>query len=148
VVAIVDVLVSLVFQSLHGAEISANLTVSKDQVTWNNPARATAPCALATNGVGCFLSSPNFSATTYPIPLLTANEMFGERVTTADIKIAKNFRFKGKRLNAGVDIYNFLNSDAITSYNATYTPGPNNAWGTPMGLVSPRFVRLQIQANF
>ena len=69
-------------------------------------------------------------------------------MTTADIKLAKNFRFKGKRLNAGVDIYNFLNSDAITSYNTTYTPGPANQWGTPMGLVSPRFVRLQIQANF
>jgi hypothetical protein len=143
-----DVLVSVVFQSLPGSEIQANLTVSKDQVNWNNPARATAPCALAANGVGCFLSSPNFSATTYPIPLLLSNEMFGERVTTFDMKLAKNFRFKGKRLNAGVDIYNFLNSDAVTSYNATYTPGPTNAWMQPMGLVSPRFVRLQIQANF
>ena len=54
-----------------------------------------------------------------------------------------------------MDIYNFLNSDAITSYNTAYTPnatgtGPaaTNAWGQPMGLVSPRFVRLQIQANF
>jgi hypothetical protein len=137
-----------VYQSLPGSEITATMTYSKDQVSWNNPARATAPCALASNGVGCFLSSPNFSATTYPVPLTLSNELFGERVTTADIKIAKNFRFKGKRLNAGVDIYNFMNSDAITAYNGTYTPGPNNAWGTPMTLVSPRFVRLQIQANF
>jgi hypothetical protein len=143
-----DVLVSLVFQSLPGSEITANMTVSKDQVIWNNPARATAPCAVASNGVGCFLSSPNFSATTYPIPLLLANEMFGSRVTTFDIKLAKNIRFQGKRINAGVDIYNFLNSDAITAYNTNYTPGPNNAWGTPMTLVSPRFVRLQIQASF
>ena len=51
-------------------------------------------------------------------------------------------------VNAGVDIYNFLNSDAITAYNTIYTPGPTNAWGQPMILVSPRFVRLQIQANF
>jgi hypothetical protein len=86
---------------------------------------------------------------------MLANEMFGPRVTTADIKLAKNIRFKGKRVNAGVDIYNFLNSDGITSYNTTYTanaagtgPAANNAWGTPMGLVSPRFVRLQIQAAF
>jgi hypothetical protein len=76
------------------------------------------------------------------------NQKFGDRVTTFDIKLAKNIRFKGKRLNAGVDIYNFLNSDAITAYNTAYTPGPTNAWGQPMTLVSPRFVRLQLQANF
>jgi hypothetical protein len=150
-----DVLVSVVFQSLPGPEITATETITKDMVSWNNPARAATPCALASNGTGCFLSSNLFTATTWSVPLMLNNELFGSRVTTADIKIAKNFRFKGKRLNAGVDIYNFLNSDAITSYNTTYTPnatgtGPaaTNAWGQPMGLVSPRFVRLQIQANF
>ena len=145
----VDVLLSLVFQSLPGSEIQALYTVSKDQVSWSNPARATAPCAVAVNGTGCFLNSNVlFSATTWQVPLLLNNEMFGERVTTLDLKIAKNIRFKGKRVNAGVDIYNFLNADAVTSYNSTYTPGSANAWATPMGLVSPRFVRLQIQANF
>jgi hypothetical protein len=89
-----------------------------------------------------------FSATTWQVPLLLNGEMFGNRVSTFDIKLAKNFRFSGKRINAGVDIYNFLNSDAITSYNTTYTAGANNQWGSPMTLVSPRFVRLQIQANF
>jgi hypothetical protein len=150
-----DVLVSVVFQSLPGSEITANETISKSQAIWTSAARATAPCALPTNGVGCFIGSNTFSATTASIPLLLNNEMFGDRVTTWDIKLAKNFRFKGKRLNAGVDIYNFLNSDGVTAYNTTYTanatgtgPAANNAWGTPMTLVSPRFVRLQIQANF
>jgi hypothetical protein len=143
-----DVLVSLVFQSLPGPEIQALYTVSKDQVTWNNPARATVPCAVAANGTGCFLNSNLFSATTWQVPLLLNNEVFGERVTTFDIKVAKNIRFVGKRVNVGADIYNVLNSDAITSYNTTYTVGPSNQWGQPMTLVSPRFVRLQIQANF
>jgi hypothetical protein len=134
----VDVLVSLVFQSLPGPEIQAIETISNTQAIWNNPAR---------NG-STFISSPTFSPTTYTVPLLLSNEMFGPRINTADIKIAKNFRFKGKRLNAGVDIYNFLNSDGVTAFNSTYTPGPTNAWATPMTLVSPRFVRLQIQANF
>jgi hypothetical protein len=149
-----DVLVSVVFQSLPGPEITATETISNTQAIWANPARATAPCAFGP-GTGCFLSSNTFSPTTWSVPLTLNNELFGSRVTTWDIKLAKNFRFKGKRLNAGVDIYNFLNSDAITSYNTNYTanatgtgPAANNAWGTPMGLVSPRFVRLQIQANF
>ena len=37
------------------------------------------------------------------------------------MKLAKNIRFAGKRLQLGVDIYNIFNSDAITGYNGTYT---------------------------
>lgn len=144
----VDVLLSTVFQSLPGSEIQALYTVTKDQVSWSNPARAAAPCAVPTNGTGCFLNSNVlFSPTTWQVPLLLNNEMFGERVTTFDLKVAKNFRFAGRRVNVGADIYNFLNSDAVTSYNNAYNPA-NQQWRNPMGLVSPRFVRLQIQANF
>ena len=48
----VDVLVSTVFQSLPGTDIASNLTYTKDQVTWNSAsaARASRPCAVATNG--------------------------------------------------------------------------------------------------
>jgi hypothetical protein len=144
----IDVLLSTVFQSLPGPEIQALLTVSKDQVNWSTPSRATAPCAIATNGTGCFLNSNLFSPTTWQVPLLTNNELFGERVTTIDLKVAKNIRFSGKRVNVGFDIYNLMNSDAITSYNTAYTTTGTNNWKNPMGLVSPRFVRLQIQANF
>jgi hypothetical protein len=151
----VDVLLSVVFQSLPGSEITATETISKGQAIWANPARATAPCALASNGNGCFLGSNTFAATTWSVPLFLNNELFGDRVTTWDMKVAKNIRFKGKRLNVGVDVYNLFNSDAITQYNTTYTanaagtgPAANNAWGQPITLVSPRFVRLQIQAAF
>jgi hypothetical protein len=151
----VDVLLSVVFQSLPGSEITATETISKGQAIWANPARATAPCALASNGNGCFLGSNTFAATTWSVPLFLNNELFGDRVTTWDMKLAKNIRFKGKRLNVGVDVYNLFNSDAITQYNTTYTanaagtgPAANNAWGQPITLVSPRFVRLQIQAAF
>jgi hypothetical protein len=145
----------VVFQSLPGSEITATETISKGQAIWANPARATAPCALASNGNGCFLGSNTFAATTWSVPLFLNNELFGDRVTTWDMKLAKNIRFKGKRLNVGVDVYNLFNSDAITQYNTTYTanaagtgPAANNAWGQPITLVSPRFVRLQIQAAF
>jgi hypothetical protein len=159
----VDVLVSSVFQSLPGAEITASLTYSKDQVTWNSgsASRATQPCAVPTNGVGCFISAQGGvpfgvpTATTVPVSLLLSNELWGERVTTFDVKVAKNIRFSGRRLNLGVDVYNVVNSDAITSYNGTYTidnpatPAVEvNNWHNPMGLVSPRFLRLQIQFDF
>ena len=92
--------------------------------------------------------------TTVTVPLLLNNEMWGERVTTMDLKLAKNIRFANRRLEVGVDVYNFLNSDAITSYQTTYTPdnpatpANENTWLQPTGLVSPRFVRVQVQFSF
>ena len=88
------------------------------------------------------------------VPLLLNNELFGERVTLFDVKLAKNIRFSGRRLLIGVDLYNVFNSDAVTSYQSTFTPdnpatpANENTWLQPMGLVSPRFVRMQVQFNF
>jgi hypothetical protein len=151
-----DVLVSTVMQSLPGAEITATLTYPKEQVIWNpeSAARATLPCAVATNGVGCLGSTRNTTSAN-GVNLLLNNEMFGERTTLFDVKLAKNLRFANTRATIGVDIYNVFNSDAINSYTATYTvdnpatPAVEvNNWGLPFTLVSPRFARLSVQFAF
>ncbi len=151
----VDVLVSTVFQALPGTDISANLTYAKDQVQWNaeSAARATRPCAVATNGVGCFNSVT--TPTTVSVPLMLDNELYGERVTYWDMKFAKNIRFANRRLQLGVDLYNIFNSDAITGYNGTYTidnpATPTveaNTWLQPQSLISPRYMRFQVQFDF
>jgi hypothetical protein len=150
-----DVLVSTVFQMLPGAEIGANLTYSKEQIRWNpeSASRATEPCSVATNGVGCLGATRN--TTTVSVPLLLSNEMFGERVSLFDVKLAKNIRFYNKRATIGVDIYNVMNSDAIQGYNGTFTvdnpatPAVEaNNWMQPTSVVSPRFVRLSMQLSF
>lgn len=149
-----DVLVGVVFQSLPGVEQTATFTYSKEQLVWNaaSTSRAAEPCSVAANGVGCLGATRN--TTTVAVPLLLNNEFYGERVTLFDLKLAKNIRFSGKRVAIGVDIYNFLNSDAVTGYNATFTPdnpattANENTWLQPTGLVSPRFVRLQVQVTF
>jgi hypothetical protein len=51
-------------------------------------------------------------------------------------------------------LYNVLNSDAVTGYSGTFTPdnpatpANENTWLQPTGLVSPRFVRVQVQLDF
>ena len=151
----VDVLVSTVFQSFPGVERSALMTFSKDQVVFmpGSEARATLPCATATNGFGCVGGGNN--STTTNINLLNNNELFGERVSLFDLKIAKNIRIGNTRTTIGADIYNLFNSDAIQAYDNNYvidnpaTPDNENAtWGNPTGIVSPRFVRLSVQFNF
>ena len=47
------------------------------------------------------------------VNLLNTNELYGERVTTFDLKLSKNVRFSNKRVAVGVDVYNLFNSDAI-----------------------------------
>ena len=151
----VDVLVSTVFSSLPGANIGATLTYNKNEILWNpeSASRATQACSTAAQGVGCLGATRN--ATTVDVPLLLSNEFIGERTTTFDVKFAKNIRFANKRATIGVDIYNFTNSDAITSYQGTYTvDNPNtpavevNNWGQPTGVVQPRFARLSVQFSF
>jgi hypothetical protein len=159
----IDVLVSTVFQSLPGVEITATATYQAStgagavsQIVWNSDSasRATAACTGAAAGqIGCLGSAR--TTTTVGVPLLLNQELWGQRVTEWDLKFAKNIRFAGKRLMIGIDCYNFFNSDAVTGYNTTYTldatgkaPAASNVWGQPTGLVSPRFFRGQIQFDF
>jgi hypothetical protein len=152
----VDVLVSTVFQSFPGVEYQATMTYNKDQLIWDsNPSsqdRVTMPCAVPANGFGCTGSTGN--GTTAVVNLVNNNEIYGDRVTLFDLKVAKNIRFANKRATIGVDIYNLFNSDAVEAYNANYTidnpatEANENLWGTPTTLVSARFVRIQVQFNW
>jgi hypothetical protein len=157
----IDVLVSTVFQWRPGVPRDANFTFTKDQVTWESgsAARATAPCpAGPTAGqVGCFTPGApgsGVTATTYTVNLVNTGELYGEGYSIVDLKIGKNLRFSGRRVNVGVDIYNLFNNDAIRNYQNTLDIADNPAtpvveqYGQATELLSPRFVRLSIQFDF
>jgi hypothetical protein len=82
-----------------------------------------------------------------------------------DLTFRKNFRFAGKRLTAGVDVYNLFNTDAATGYNNTFSmikdangdwvPGQlganNNGindWNRITAITSPRFMRFNVTFDF
>ena len=155
----VDVLVSTVFARRLGPERSANHAFTKDEVTWepSSAARATAPCpAGATAGqVGCFTAGANVTATTYTVNMLNPGELYGPGYTIFDLKLGKNIRFAGRRLNVGVDIYNLFNNDQVLVYQNNFDTADNPAttnvveqWGQASELLTPRFVRLTVQFDF
>jgi len=153
VVPFVDVLVSTVFQGFRGVQRSANLDVDKSLVDWGPgyESRATDVCENPDDGVGCFGATRDDTETT--LDLLNSNELFGERITLFDLKLAKNIRFGSRRLTVGVDVYNLFNSDAITGYVDNWTtPDPvngiENEWGNLSSLVNPRFARFSLQLSF
>jgi hypothetical protein len=71
------------------------------------------------------------TATTYQVNLLDTGDLYGEGYFIVDLKLAKNVRFAGRRVNFGVDVYNLFNSDAIRAYEPTY---PGDGGGCRMGL--------------
>jgi hypothetical protein len=153
----VDVLVSGVFQGFRGVAREAEVQdVHKSQVIWEpgSVSRLNDPCTgtVAVEGRGCFGVDRN--SATQDIDVLMDNELFGERIMLFDLKLAKNLTFNRRRITIGVDIFNVLNSDAITAYNNNYilpenlAPGETNPWGTPTALVSPRFAQFSLQVNF
>ena len=144
VVPKVDVLLSTVFQYRPGNELAANYVVT---------CTAAAGCpfgwasgSTAGRGQTVFLSR----GTTKTVNLLPNNMMYGEGHAQFDLKVGKIFRFGRSRANVGMDIYNLLNTDAISTYNQTYNPNAagGNPWLTPTNLVQPRFARLQVQLDF
>jgi carboxypeptidase family protein len=148
-----DILVSSIFQYRPGIELNANMTVTKDQVTWeqNSASRATAACTGAAQAgqVGCFVTQGATTATQTTVNLLDPGDIYGEGYTIFDLKFGKNIRFARKRLNVGVDVYNLFNNDAIRGIQETY-PASNAGvvWSSPTVLLSPRFARLSIQFDF
>ena len=153
----IDVLASGVFQGFRGVSRSANVQdVHKSQVTWEpgSVSRLSRPCTgtVAVEGTGCF--GVDGTAATTTVNVLMPNELFGERIMLFDLKLAKNIRLGARRITVGVDIFNVLNSDAVTAYNNNYilpenlAPGEENPWGTPTALVSPRFAQFSLQFNF
>ena len=123
----VDVQVSGIYQGRPGAERMVNVNVP-----------------VAQTG----LPNGTFTTTTVLTNFLDTGEMFGERLNEMDVKIAKVVRLMGRRLTAGFEIYNALNSSDILSYNNTYSLTGTNAWGQPLSLQTPRYAKFSMDIDF
>jgi hypothetical protein len=124
----IDVLVSATVRSDQGAPLRA---------TWN------APAALVTAALG---RPAVVAGTTVPIDLVKPGEVWGDRVNEVNLRFAKILRVRGTRTHVGLDIFNILNSDAVLTYNQTFTPG--GAWLAPQSVLTPRFMKVSAQIDF
>lgn len=64
-----------------------------------------------------------------------------------DLRLAKGFRFQGRRVQVLADFYNVFNNRAITGVSTTYSP-TSTTWLRPTGFVAPRQFRLGAQVDF
>ena len=128
-IPIVDVQIAGTFQSNPGAAITANYTVSS---------------AVAAQTLGRPLSNnaPNVS-----VNLIPPGAMYGDRLNQLDFRLTKILKFGRTRVNAGLDVYNLLNSNAVQTYNTSYVPGAAT-WPLPTVILPPRFAKVNVQVDF
>jgi hypothetical protein len=124
----VDVQVSGTFQSVPGPAVAANYVV---------------PNALIQSSLGRPLAggAPNVT-----VNLIEPGTMFGERINKVDVRIAKVLMLGGSRLQAGIDIFNALNSSVVQTENPNFVP--NGAWRVPTLILDARLIKFSAQLSF
>jgi hypothetical protein len=127
----VDVQVSGTWRSDPGPELRADYVVTS---------------AIAAPSLGRNLSSGNVT-----VDLVPRGTLYGQRVNNIDLRLAKILRFGRTRAQLGVDVYNLLNNDAVTTYNNGYsapTAVRPSVWLTPTAILPARYARLNMQLDF
>jgi hypothetical protein len=135
----IDLQVGATWQNIPGPVIQANYIV---------PNAAIAPILgrnLAGNAANQTVGLLNFiSQLGGNTPVTTPVDLAGDRLNQIDFRVAKLLRFGRTRTLVGVDLFNALNSSAITSFLPTYGP----RWLTPTGIIQARIVKVSAQLDF
>ena len=79
-----------------------------------------------------------------PGTLYGGGSLYGDRNRSIDLSVKKIIRLGGRRLTAGLDIYNVANSDTTLFYNTTYVPNVTG-WQTSLAYMNPRVMRISTE---
>jgi hypothetical protein len=138
-----DVLVSGIFRSQPNAQ-PANTTVGTNGASRTANYQMTPAQFLAATGVAL-----RAGLATQSVDLLLPGAIYGERINVTDLRLAKVLRFKNKRLNVGLDLYNLFNANKPTTYETVYDVATNGArWLQPTAVLTPRATRFNVQFDF
>jgi hypothetical protein len=120
---------------VSGPEITANYAVSNAAVI-PSLGRSLAACGNPPRA-GC--------TSTVTVPLYANGTDYDERRTQLDLRLSRIFNFGSRtQLQANVDVYNVLNSNAILTVNNTYGP----QWRNVQSIMSARLVEFSGQFRF
>ncbi len=112
------------FQSVPGPVLAANINFTSAQVAQS-------------------LGRPLSTAPTVSVNVVEPGKSYGNRLNQLDVRLGKDFKLKQYTINASVDFYNILNSDAVLNENTSYV-----AYRRPLSVVRPFFVKFGGQISF
>ncbi len=78
------------------------------------------------------------------IPLVGTDAMFGPRINTLDVRLARNFKVGRVRAQPSLDLYNVLNASTTIVFNGTY--GPN--WQYANDILEGRLAKVTLKLDF
>ena len=82
-------------------------------------------------------------ATTVSVNVVPPGTLYGDRLNQLDVRLGKTFTVQKYKINASIDLYNVLNSDAVLNENSSYT-----VWRRPLSVIRPFFVKFGGQISF
>jgi len=138
----VDVLVSAIFRSQPNAQPG-------NGVATNGASRAATYRMTAAQFLAATGQPLRPGLATQDVNILMPGAVYGDRVNSVDMRFAKVFRFGSNRANVGMDLYNLFNANTPTTYETVFDPATNGArWMQPTAVLSPRFLRFNVQFDF
>ena len=145
----VDVLVSAQFRSLNPANTVGMGSASATNGSSLN-ANTQVPNRVVAQALGRTPGTTLITQTT-TVNLLTDGELYpDERVHQVDMRFAKILRFRDRRLDVGIDLYNLFNTNQATGFDQSFDYGvaDGGEWLQPTSIVSPRFARFNLTLSF
>ena len=116
----------------NGTSVSANDDVTSAILQTSNLGRALTP-GLAFQTVDLTLPA----------------QVYGDRINSMDLRVAKVVRFSRYRANVGFDFYNLFNANTGTAFNQVFDPQTNGAsWFRPTTVLGARFVRFNVTVDY
>src|SRR5207249_1156617 len=122
----VDAQFAATFQSLPGAQITAN------RVTLNSEVQPSLGHPLAGG------------AQKVTINIVSPGTMYGERLNQLDLRFAKIFKFSRTRTALNFNLYNAFNRNPDTSQNNTF----GTSWQVPQSILDARLLQVSVQFDF
>ena len=84
---------------------------------------------------------------TITVNLLSPGQLYGPRVRQWNFAAKKVLRLGEQRLTLGVDLFNLLNNNVITAFNATFAT-TSTGWNAPTSYMDPRVARLNAELSW
>jgi hypothetical protein len=125
-----DVQVAVTWMSVPGEYLEANFVADNAWI-------AAGPQPLGRPLTGAAVATVN---------LIAPYTLFADRRNNMDFRVAKIFRFGGRRTQVGLDLYNLMNVDVATAYNQAFVPG--GPWLTPTAIQPARYARFSMEVDF
>jgi hypothetical protein len=118
--------------------------------TWrSDPGPALAANYVVTNAIAQSGPQPlgrNLSAGNITVNLVAPGTLYGDRLNNLDFRVAKILHYRRMRMQLGLDVYNVMNTDVVTTYNPTFVPG--GSWLIPATVNPARYAKVNVQIDF